>query len=147
MKYLIISVFLIFSLRGGADEDNDENEQFGKEKAITEVRNKGEEFKLSKESFDTLGIVLTAIEDVNETDRVMIPKSSLVKFMNMSGIYTYRNGWFKLLKLKIVREIDNNYDVLISGIQIDDKFVTKNVGLVRIAHIHASGGLSGIDLD
>ena len=147
MKLLLICVFLILAPNIWADEDNDEGEQFGKGKAIEEIRNKGEEFKLSKESFQTLGIVLADVSISHKKNQVTIAKSSLVKYMDVNGVYIYRSGWYMLLKLKILRETKKNYEVSIPGIKASDKIVIKNVGLIRVAHVHASGGLRGVDLD
>ena len=137
----------ILGLNVWADEDNEENEQFGDNKAITAIRNEGEEFKLSKESVKTLGLIFIEINIDQDSKNIIIPKESLNKYMNIRGVYINRDGWFKLLKLKILKKHKDKLVVSIRGIMKSDKLVVTNVGLLRVAHIHASGGLRGVDLD
>lgn len=147
MKTITICLVFIISLNLWADEDNEDNEQFGDNKAITAVKNEGEEFKLSKESIKTLGLTYGEIIVEEDSKHSIIPKESLIRYMNVRGIYINRDGWFKLLKLKILKKKKDKLVVSIKGVMKSDKLVVTNVGLLRVAHIHASGGLRGVDLD
>lgn len=147
MKYIALCLICFMSINLWADSESEKSEQFGEKKAISKVRNEGEEFKLSKESFQTLGIILREIKSSGESNKITIPKESLVKYMNIRGIYINREGWFKFLKLKVLSNKGPEYEVLVHGVKNGDKIVVKNVGLVRVAHIHASGGLGDVDLD
>lgn len=120
----------------GEDEghhDHGGGKAIGKNKAIVEVdENKG--FKLSPEAIGTLKLKLMSIEAAE----FKITKESLVVSKNQIGLYRFRDGFFKLVKVKIVKELNHKYLVKIDSFKFADQFVTKGIGLLRVSDVYST---------
>ncbi|MCO4792391.1 MAG: hypothetical protein KC493_01670 [Bacteriovoracaceae bacterium] len=105
----------------------------GKGKAIVEVDEKNG-FMLSKEAIKTLKIQLKTISN----SEFLIEKKNLVTTKDKKGIYRFRNGFFKFVPARIIKEQKSDYKVKIEGLIFGDQFVTNGVGLLRVSDVYST---------
>lgn len=120
------------------DKHDDHHEHSGGKavgpgKAIEEV-SEAKGFKLSPEAITTLKVQLQSIDK----DQFAIKKDTLVTFQNKTGIYRFREGFFKFLPVTIMKQDKNNYFIQTSGFTTGDKIVTHPVGLIRITDVYST---------
>ena len=119
-------------------QDNEEhhhegNPAIGEGKAIV----KSDErlgFQLSMEAIQSLKLHL---KNVNEHN-IKIDKNTLVIAKDKKGVYRYRDHYFKLVPVSIIKQIDDHYLVEINEIQFGDQIVVNGVGLLRVADIFST---------
>lgn len=113
--------------------DHDGGKAIGHGKAIEEVDTiKG--FKLSKEAISSLDIKFQTIE----RKPFSIQKSTLVAAKSIKGIYRYREGYFKFIKVHFENEVENKYIIDDQEIKLGDQIVVEGVGLLRVADIYST---------
>lgn len=137
---------------GGHDDHDDHDEEAGHDdhghghghghgggkaigagKAIVEVdEEKG--FKLSPEASKTLKIKLSKVVG----SKFKISKSTLVTSKNIKGVYRLREGFFKLLPVKITKEVKGGYMVEVLGVKSTDQIVVSGVGLLRVTDVYST---------
>lgn len=120
---------------GEKDDEHDHGggEKVGPDKAITEV-NEEKGFKLSKEAFNSLDVKLQEV-GINE---ISIRKSSLVTSKNKTGVYRYRDGYFKFIPVIIKRRDDSAYLIESRDLHPKDQIVRENVGLIAITDVYST---------
>jgi len=69
---------------------------------------------------------------------VVIPKEALVVSLNKRGIYRYRNGFFKILPVKIEGEDENTFTVAVKGLRSGDEIAVGGVGLLRVTDVYST---------
>ena len=117
----------------GGHEGHGSSKAIGKGKAIEEVdETKG--FRLSEEAKETIGVKL---REPSESPLV-IPKDALVVSLDKRGIYRYRNGFFKMLPVKIEGEDKKTFTVAVNGLKGGDKIAVGGVGLLRVTDIYST---------
>lgn len=121
------------------DDHREESSKFGEGKAILEVKNDGEKFRLSEKAEHVMGIKLTTIIKQKDQDRFQIPLAALVEFQSEQGVYIKKDNWYKLVDIKILKSQNQNLVIEAHDILPSDKIVTSGVSLLRIAHLEASG--------
>lgn len=124
-----------------AHEEHDEHKEndyhqssklIGEGKAILVVDEvKG--IKLSKEAIKTLKLKLQNIDG----EIFEISKETLVTSRNLKGIYRFREGFFKFLPLKLIKEVNGRYLVNVKDLDFGDQIVTNGVGLLRVSDIYS----------
>lgn len=118
---------------GGHGDHEEGGKAVGKGKAIAAVDEmKG--FKLSNEAIKTLKLKLKVVNG----DEFEIAKSTLVASKDLRGVYRFRGGFFKLLKVKILKETKNGYKVKVAGVEFGDQIVTNGLGLLRISDVYST---------
>lgn len=118
------------------DQDNHDHgssKAIGKGKAIEEVKEQ-DGFKLSDEALKSLNVKL---ESINSSE-FKISKQSLVTSKNQKGIYRYRDGFFKFLEIKILKEESGDYLVKCNDLKFGDQIVVSGVGLLRVADVYST---------
>lgn len=123
---------------GEHDHDEHGQESFGEGKAIVEVSNEGEKFKLSAQSEKFLGIITVSV-DLEESGKIKISEDSLVRFQSYLGIFVKEDNWFKLIKVKVIRETEGNVLIESNQFQKNMQIVRSGVPLLRVAHLQATG--------
>jgi hypothetical protein len=122
------------------DHDNHEGHDghgggkaIGKGKAIEAV-DKVKGFKLSREAIKTLKLKLQTVDG----DEFTIQKTTLVASKGSKGLYRFREGFFKFLPVKIIKEVSNKYLVKVKGVDFGDQIVTNGVGLLRVSDVYST---------
>lgn len=122
------------------EEGHDEHgSSFGKDKAIIAVEDEGGRFQLNPESIERIGIKFSNIQKNEKKNIYSIPKKSLVEFQDKVGVYVVRNNWIQLVSVKILTTKDDLMNISSEEILSNDQIVTSETGMVRIAHLQASG--------
>ena len=121
----------------GHGEHGDEG--FGEGKAITEVRNEGESFKLADEAQSLLGLGYNTIKKSVSNNVYIVPTKSIIYFNDEKGIFVKNNGWFKLVDVKLVKKDSKWSQVRSRDLSLGQKIVVSGTGLLRVAHLQASG--------
>lgn len=116
-----------------ADHDGEDGKAVGAGKAITEIDDK-KGFKLSPEAMRTLDVGFQIVSGSEFT----IATESLVSFKKVNGVYRYRNGYFKLVDVTILKTIKDGYQVKAPLVENGDQILNKAVGLVRIADVYST---------
>lgn len=116
-----------------AGHDHGSSKAIGKGKAI-ELVDEEKGFKLSKEAIKTLKLKLESFN----SNQINITKNTLVSSKNTKGIYRYREGFFKLINIKIIKETKKGYTIEIKGMNFGDQFVVKGTGLLRVSDIYST---------
>lgn len=138
---LCLSVFSLYAEEKHGHHDNLEEEghghhgggkAIGQGKAILEVdEHKG--FKLSPEAIKTLGIQFSA-----SSSKLTIKSSTLVSAKGEKGVYIYRSNFFKLITIKITKQIDDGYIIELGEFKDGDQIVVGGVGLLRVSDIYST---------
>ncbi|MFW7382220.1 MAG: hypothetical protein ACOH5I_25695 [Oligoflexus sp.] len=123
------------------DHDDHDEESFGENKAIQEVKNEGQEFRLSEAAINRLGVQTKPLNAQRKGQAyfVVIPKSYLVFSQNEVGLFVSRDRWFRFLHAEVVKTVGNNYEIKISEIPDGHELVTEGVPLLRVAQLEAMG--------
>ena len=69
----------------------------------------------------------------------VIPIESLVHFQDQIGIYRLRDGWFKLIKIQIIKKKEKLVTVRTKELQEKDEVVIHGADLLRVAEMDAFG--------
>lgn len=106
----------------------------GAGKAVTEVDEK-KGFKLSKEAFDTIGVRLASASG----RAFLIPESALVVSNENKGVYRFRNGFFKLVRVENVKKIIDGYEVEVLDLfKESDQIAVGGVRLLKVSDIYST---------
>lgn len=117
----------------GGHEGHGSSKAIGKGKAIEEVdETKG--FRMSEEAKETIGVKLRKPSE----SPLVIPKDALVVSLDKRGIYRYRDGFFKMLPVKIEGEDKNTFTVAVNGLRDGDEIAVEGVGLLRVTDIYST---------
>tara|TARA_R110002049_G_scaffold113787_1_gene264325 strand:- start:364 stop:993 length:630 start_codon:yes stop_codon:yes gene_type:complete len=114
-------------------DDHGGGKAIGKGKAVEEVDEvKG--LKLSKEAIKTLQLKLLNVDG----DEFMIEKTTLITSKESKGVYRFRGGFFKLLPIETIKEVNGKYLVKVKGVDFGDQIVINGTGLLRIADVYST---------
>ena len=116
---------------GSHDEHGEEgNRKVGEGKAVVGIHDqKG--FRLSSQAYVALGIEHLKVNGSS----FAIPKMALVRIKNTTGVYRYKDHFFKLIPVKIKSEEKNQY-IVTSAINEGELIVTQGMELLRVADIY-----------
>jgi hypothetical protein len=69
-----------------------------------------------------------------------IPIEGLVFFQNHIGVYRLRDGWFKLIKVQVMKKNDSEATIQTSELRSGDEIAIHGADLLRVAELDAFGG-------
>lgn len=125
----------------GAHKHDDEHgaESFGEDKAIVEVMDEGNKFRLHVESIRFLNLEHATVIHLKEQEH-SIPSSALVRFQNHTGVYrVIGDDVFEMIHLDVLKEEDGRAHVKSQKLRSDDRLVVSKLGNLRAAQLQASG--------
>lgn len=130
----------------GAHKHDDEHghdehgaESFGEDKAIVEVMDEGNKFRLHVESIRFLNLEHATVIHLKEQE-YSIPSSALVRFQNHTGVYrVIGDDVFEMIHLDVLKEEDGRAHVKSQKLRSDDRLVVSKLGNLRAAQLQASG--------
>ncbi len=111
--------------------------EVGPENAVTEA-NREDGFKLSEAALKTLGIETTLARN----QFILVPEEAIVSFQAETGVYRFRDGWFKLVEGKAERSgksmrfSPERQEDLKPG----DRVAITGVPLLRVTELDTFGG-------
>lgn len=139
MKVILMGVFLV-STYTFAENDHDhsshENHKeeaskaIGKGKAIEEV-NVDKGFKLADAAIKTIKIKTQKLD----SQILKIFQGTLVSTKDFNGVYIYRNGFFKLIKVDVLNKDKTGYKIKIEEFKAGDQIVTNGADLLNVADV------------
>jgi hypothetical protein len=112
---------------------HDEGKAIGEGKAISKV-DEDLGLKLSAKAIKTLGLELKSIPG----NQFKLNETSLVVIKSKRGLYRYRNGYFKFLEVKIVKNMKKGILVKMDDFLFGDQLVTSSLGLLRISDVFST---------
>jgi hypothetical protein len=68
-----------------------------------------------------------------------VPPGSIVHFQDQTGVYRLREGWFKLVKVRIIKKNDREAFIDSSELKAQDELVVFGADLLRVAEMDAFG--------
>lgn len=95
-------------------------------------------FSLSEKSIKTFDLKFIKYTGPN----TFIPQTAIYKGLNEVNLYRKRNGLFKRIDFKALKNDKNSICVSSNDLIQGDQVVVSGVGFLRMAEIAASGGLS-----
>lgn len=113
--------------------------------AISEKR----EGKAVYEMSSDLGIKLTEKAIINievksskidANNQLKIPSDALVYFQDQIGVYRLRDGWYKLIPIKVLKKDGNSVAIQKSEFKAGDEVVIHGADLLRVSEMDALGG-------
>ena len=122
-----------------SDHDDHGDEGFGEGKAIVDVKNEGESFKLADEAISLLGLEYGTIKKSVIKNVFIVPTKAIIYFNDEKGIFVKNSGWFKLVDVKLIKRNSNWSQVKSNSLSLGEKIVVSGTGLLRVAHLQASG--------
>ncbi len=122
-----------------SDHDDHGDEGFGEGKAIVDVKNEGESFKLADEAISLLGLEYGTIKKSVNKNVFIVPTKAIIYFKDEKGIFVKNSGWFKLVDVKLIKRNSNWSQVKSNSLSLREKIVVSGTGLLRVAHLQASG--------
>ena len=140
---LVISVFtaLSYQFRVWADEDDEPKKKTNSVKAIL-ATDKEKGFKLSDSAIRRLNI---SYQTLREEKIFKIPDGAVVYHESETGVYVFKDGWFKLIDVDIEKTI-GKYVIIKSSILVKgSQIVISGVSLLRVAELDAFGGTRDMD--
>jgi len=73
-------------------------------------------------------------------EQQLLPKSALVFYQDKIGIYRLRDGWFKLVEVKVIRRDEKTATIQLKDSNSNDQIVISGGALMRVAEMDAFGG-------
>lgn len=119
-------------------EQDHKNEKFGEGKGIIEVKDGGKKFRLSKEAMKTLKLETVRL-DASSKGVYEVPSKSVVSYQEHNGVYRRQGLWFEMITVEIIKRGKHESQIKSNQLLQDDLVVSEGVGLLRIAHLEASG--------
>ncbi len=109
----------------------------GSEASAVMKISKGLGFKLSPLAIQTLNLRFAPIHEDSEIHT--LSRSALVYYEDDVGVYRRRSGWFKLIKVHVLREAANTVEIQTKDMKTGDDVVVVGAALVHVADIEATG--------
>lgn len=122
---------------GSHDEHGSDN--FGKGKAITEVQDEGKSFSLAEEAQDLMGLKYSVVTKARNSKNFVVPNESLIYFNDEKGIFIKEGKWFELVEVRIVKKGSLKSVIAAKNLSHGQRIVVAGTGLLRVAHLQASG--------
>ncbi len=122
--------------------DNDSHSDEGnKSKAILEIEDDGNRFKLSSLSIKSIKLKYKQCEKIGKS-KIKIPKEALVSFGNEYGVFVHKADWFELVEVSVESKSADSRIVsasYFSNTKTPCEIVVSGVPLLRVAQLEASG--------
>lgn len=94
---------------------------------------------LSKKAEEVMGILTTRVRKIAGENHFWIPIASLVEYQEHLGVYRKTKGWYELLRVKSIRRDGQQLLIGAKKLRAKDQVASAGVGLLRVAHLQASG--------
>lgn len=146
---LLGSSFLFFGIKNSIGKETDHpkdshktsseinNASVGPKMAVLEAsRDKG--FKLSEAAWKRLDIQISSLT----SESFWIPSSALVYYQDQLGVFRFREGWFRLVPIKILSQSPEKVQIASGELQKEDAVATHGIGFLRVAEMEVFGEAS-----
>ena len=134
-KILKLLPFLLIVLVANVRSEENSGPVDSEKGVLEAVPEKG--IRLSEKALKTLEISAAPLDGASSH---RIPTTALVYYQDHVGVYRLRNGWYKLIEVKIEDKSPKSTLVRSAGLKPDDEIVVTGVALLRVAEMDAFGG-------
>lgn len=93
--------------------------------------------RLSEKALKNIEVATTSVS--GGTD-ITLTGEPLVYFQDNVGVYRLRDGWFKLVKVQVVRKAKDLATLRSAELKAGDGVAIKGAGLLRVSEMDAFGG-------
>jgi hypothetical protein len=93
-------------------------------------------FRLTEAARKNVGLQIQALKGTGPWG---VPASAIVHYQDHVGVYRERDGWFKLVEVKVVSESGKQRVISSTELLNADAVVTADAGLLRVAEMDAFG--------
>lgn len=107
------------------------------EKAIIDS-SKENGIRLSLEAKKNIGVKTFIL---NSSGSHQIPKASLVYTKDKTGVYRFKNDWYKFIEVKVLVQNTNSFQIFSSELLNKDEIVSEGAGLLRVSEMEAFAGV------
>jgi len=76
---------------------------------------------------------------LDSTGDYNLPPESIVHFQDQVGVYRRRDGWFRLIKIQILKNSDREVSVRSTELRAGDELVIHGADLLRVSEMDAFG--------
>ncbi len=121
---------------GGHDDHASSN--VGPGKAVVEVKNEGQSFRLSDESEQLIGIQTKKIRS-SDGENFQIPRDSLVEYQDKQGVFVKKGDWYELVPVKVINRSSDSITIAAHEISAKHQLVIKGLGMLRATHLQLTG--------
>lgn len=118
------------------DHEEEPSAGVGPGKAVL-AASKSDGIRLSEKALQTLQIKTLPIQSVSD---LQVPIAALVFHQAETGIYRFRDGWFKLIPVQMRSRKAESARISSPEIQTGDQVAVSGVPLLRVADLEAWGG-------
>lgn len=134
MKVPVLIVFtLIFASSVHGQEEKMSKDRIGPNKAVTSASDK-DGFKLSERANENLNISTKNVKG----QTVIVPRKSLVSFLDFLSVYRLRDGWYR--SVEVEPTFNGDYATFSSKeFRTGDQVVVKNGNLLRVVELDVFG--------
>jgi hypothetical protein len=136
MKQLIVVLILMFSTTvsaSGKKEINQtkevENKVVLKEGGAVTAFSKDDGFKLTKKAIKNLGVSFMGL---NNASSWIVPKSSIVRIKNSTGVYRKYDGWITMVLVEVLKKKSDGVLIKSIDLQNGDEVAISGVKFLRI---------------
>lgn len=137
MKFHILTILFLIAALGNSTQAQEEVSgiRAGPKMAVMEANLK-DGFRLSENAKKVIGLVVKPLG----AHPYKIPKSAVVYYGDRIGVYRLRDGWFKLVEIQKISELNSETTIRSSDLKTGDQIVVEGVALLRVSDMDAFGG-------
>lgn len=137
MKMNLFAILIIFSGFGIARaEEESAGFRAGPNMAVQEASLKNG-FRLATKALEVIGVKTTKLG----ARPYSINRKSLVYYGDKVGVYRLRDGWFKLIEVKVEKKSTSSQFIMdAQDLSPSDEVATDGVALLRVSEMDAFGG-------
>lgn len=93
--------------------------------------------KLTEKALKNIEVKTTKVSSGSQQ---AISANALVYFQDQIGVYRLRNGWFKLVKVQLIKKGSSEVVIQSPELGADDEVAIHGADLLRVSEMDAAGG-------
>jgi len=132
---LTISFLIAVSWGSAYAQDQTSGIRAGPKMAVVEANLK-DGFRLAEKAKKVIGLAVKLLG----SSPYKIPQSAIVYYGDRIGVYRLRDGWFKLVEIQKVLELNSETTISSSDLKTSDQIAVEGVALLRVSDMDAFGG-------
>lgn len=133
---LIFASTFAFASGDHGEGENNPSERVGPGKAV-EAFSKEDGFKLSAKATKSLGVSFAAIQGAGPW---RVPKQSLVRIKQSTGVYRKYDGWISLVLVKVLKEENGNVLIQSEDLEANDEVAVQGSHYLRMTDSDLNAG-------
>jgi hypothetical protein len=95
-------------------------------------------FRLSDKALQTLEVKTEPVQ--LQGQRAIVPAGALVYYQDHIAVYRLRDGWFRLIEVRLLSKSSDRATIETSGVKSGDLIATHGVPLLRVTQLEIESG-------